>query len=177
MTHFRKTIAAAALLVTFAIASSAAPASPLLSGYGGPGQGSQAILGSALVNGGQGGGGSSGSGGPSIAASAAGTSGVQPVAGAPARHAKAAKPTSHRHASSAGAKAGGGRSGDASPAYIVGRRATDGSVVALSTGDVLGALAVLAALVGVAVATRLLARRGAGAGPSKGGTRNSRANG
>jgi hypothetical protein len=41
-----------------------AQANPLLSGYGGPGQGNQAILGSALLNGpaGPGGGGSAGSG-------------------------------------------------------------------------------------------------------------------
>ncbi|HEY2182156.1 MAG TPA: hypothetical protein VGH09_10835 [Solirubrobacteraceae bacterium] len=39
----------------------AAVAGPLLSGYGGPGQGSQAILGSTLLNGPSGGGGSSGS--------------------------------------------------------------------------------------------------------------------
>ena len=44
-------------------ASTAASAGSLLSGYGGPGQGSQAILGSTLVNGRSGGGGGSTSGG------------------------------------------------------------------------------------------------------------------
>jgi hypothetical protein len=39
-----------------------AQANPILSGYGGPGQGNQAILGSALLNGPAGGGGGSGSG-------------------------------------------------------------------------------------------------------------------
>jgi hypothetical protein len=41
----------------------AAQANPILSGYGGPGQGNQAILGSALLNGPAGGGGGSGGGG------------------------------------------------------------------------------------------------------------------
>jgi hypothetical protein len=40
-----------------------AHAGPLLSGYGGPGQGNQAILGSALLGGSSGGGGTSGGGG------------------------------------------------------------------------------------------------------------------
>jgi hypothetical protein len=43
--------------------SGAALANPILSGYGGPGQGNQAILGSALLNGPAGGGGGSGGGG------------------------------------------------------------------------------------------------------------------
>lgn len=43
-------------------------ASSLLSGYGGPGQGNQAILGSALLNGPKGGGGSGGSSGSSTGA-------------------------------------------------------------------------------------------------------------
>jgi len=50
-------IAATALPV---LAPAAAPGNSLLSGYGGPGQGSEAILGSGLINGG-GGGGSGGS--------------------------------------------------------------------------------------------------------------------
>jgi hypothetical protein len=41
----------------------AAQANPILSGYGGPGQGNQAILGSALLNGPAGGGGGTGGGG------------------------------------------------------------------------------------------------------------------
>jgi hypothetical protein len=47
-------------------------ASSLLSGYGGPGQGNQAILGSALVNGPRGGGGSGGSSGGSSTGSGEG---------------------------------------------------------------------------------------------------------
>lgn len=50
-----------ALLALAAVLPASAPASPLLSGYGGPGQGNQALLGSTLINGPKGGGGSGGS--------------------------------------------------------------------------------------------------------------------
>jgi hypothetical protein len=56
----RATALAIAFLVTLAGAASAAGSSPLLNGYGGPGQGNQAILGSALLTGGRNGGGGSG---------------------------------------------------------------------------------------------------------------------
>jgi hypothetical protein len=46
--------------------------SPLLSGYGGPGTGEQAIIGSTLINGSQGGGGSSGSSGSGGSSSSSG---------------------------------------------------------------------------------------------------------
>jgi hypothetical protein len=51
----------AAVFAVVAVLPGSALASSLLSGYGGPGQGNQAILGSALLNGPKGGGGSSGS--------------------------------------------------------------------------------------------------------------------
>jgi len=68
-------------------------ASPLLSGYGGPGQGSQAILGAALLNGPSGGGGSSGSGAASLSSAppapqvavGAGTAGSVQARGSDAR--------------------------------------------------------------------------------------------
>jgi hypothetical protein len=47
------------LVALAAVIPAAASASPLLSGYGGPGEGSQVILGSSLLGGGGGGGGSS----------------------------------------------------------------------------------------------------------------------
>jgi hypothetical protein len=87
------------VLALVAALPAGALASSLLSGYGGPGQGNQAILGAALVNGPKGGGGS-GNSSSSSGASASGSSG-------------AAAPTS----SSAGSSAGGsgtssnGRSG------------------------------------------------------------------
>lgn len=51
-----------------AAAPAAASANPLLSGYGGPGQGSQAILGATLLNGSSSGGGSTGTTGSSTGA-------------------------------------------------------------------------------------------------------------
>src|SRR5262249_48861065 len=84
----RASALAIALLVTLTGAASAAGSSPLLSGYGGPGQGNQAILGSALLNGGRNGGGGSGpatgggtgraTGGGNEAASALTAGGVSP---------------------------------------------------------------------------------------------------
>ncbi|HEX8715292.1 MAG TPA: hypothetical protein VF706_06950 [Solirubrobacteraceae bacterium] len=62
MRSHRTTIFIGAFCATLAVAAPVpAQASSLLSGYGGPGQGNQAILGSALVNGPRGGGGGSGS--------------------------------------------------------------------------------------------------------------------
>jgi hypothetical protein len=62
-----------ALLAALAAAAPAsAPANPLLSGYGGPGQGSQAILGATLLNGPSSGGGSTGTTGSSTGAGATG---------------------------------------------------------------------------------------------------------
>jgi hypothetical protein len=75
MKKHRKIISIGCSLVALSAAlASAAQASSLLSGYGGPGQGSQAILGSALLNGPPGGGGagtggaSQGANGPSTVA-------------------------------------------------------------------------------------------------------------
>jgi hypothetical protein len=71
MTKLRMIVSLMALVAISSVAGpSAAQANPLLSGYGGPGQGNQAILGSALLNG-PGGGGSGGgsSGAPDLTAS------------------------------------------------------------------------------------------------------------
>jgi hypothetical protein len=77
MTRHRTIILIVGCLVAFGTApSDAALASSLLSGYGGPGQGNQAILGSALLNrpGGGSGSGGGGSGDSSSLASSAGSS-------------------------------------------------------------------------------------------------------
>jgi hypothetical protein len=183
MTNHRKIIAAASLLVTLAVAPAlpaTAGAGPLLSGYGGPGQGSQAILGSALLNGGSGGGGSAGSSAAAPGANAAPGQPVEAEARAssssstpPAR----AKSAHHARPAPSRAKSAADASKNASGAYIVAKRASDQPFLALSEGDVLGAIAVLAALVLTGFVTRHLARRDAGTGPPKGVTRRSRANG
>ena len=77
-----RTIISTGFLLAALVVGLPAPAlaSPLLSGYGGPGQGNQAILGSALLNGPRGGGGSGngssgGSSGASGSSSSTGTEG------------------------------------------------------------------------------------------------------
>lgn len=77
-TIIRTVLSAAAVL---AVAPGVASANPLLSGYGGPGEGNQAILGAALLKGPSGGGGGSGPGadggsGPGGGSVADGGSGV-----------------------------------------------------------------------------------------------------
>ena len=72
MNRHRNIISSAGLLAAIMVATPvAAHASPLLSGYGGPGQGSQLILGSSLL-GGPGGGGASAASGASTAATRGG---------------------------------------------------------------------------------------------------------
>jgi hypothetical protein len=79
MKSHRIAIQTLVFLAATAVLPAPALASSLLSGYGGPGQGNQAVLGSALLNGPKGRGGSGGSGGsgsaPSGTAQQAGGSG------------------------------------------------------------------------------------------------------
>ncbi len=85
-THRWIRLTAVGLLVAVPLAAPAvANANPLLSGYGGPGAGNQAILGSALLNGppSSGGGGTSGggtSGGSGVPAPAGASAGAVPAA-------------------------------------------------------------------------------------------------
>jgi hypothetical protein len=73
MNRHRNIIFSAGLLAAIVVATPvAAHASPLLSGYGGPGQGSQLILGSSLLNGPGGGGGAAAAGEASPAATGGG---------------------------------------------------------------------------------------------------------
>jgi hypothetical protein len=84
MRGHRLTITAIVASLTMpAVVPAAALAGPLLSGYGGPGQGNQAILGSGLV-GGRGGDGSGGHGASAGAASGAGREGSVDSAAVPA---------------------------------------------------------------------------------------------
>jgi hypothetical protein len=159
MNSRQKIIGAAAVLAALMGAVPAgATASSLLSGYGGPGQGSQAILGSALLNGpsngGGGGGGSAGSGGaPGTATPAVSSSPIPRGAAtkngpqAPARHG-----TGRHPAPAAG-----------SPAYPVAgglaRSVAGGSgALGLSGADALYIILALVALALTGAATRQLAR-------------------
>jgi len=158
-----------------------AAASSLLSGYGGPGQGSQAILGSTLLGGSSGGGGGStsgGSGGSSgsfrygerlgeTESSATGSAGA---GGSPGRK-SAVGGASGSRAGSGGASAGGAST---YPASSTGN-ADEASAVApetlgLSGDDLPYILLAFAGLALTGILTRQLARTGGGGGhqPLKG---------
>jgi hypothetical protein len=179
MRRLRVIVSMATLVASLPLAvASAASASSLLSGYGGPGQGNQAILGSALLNGPRGG---SGSGGGSTGAPGSSQTGLQ---AAPAQHAGA--PADKGRAGSGGSTAGGrsakagarkGRSvgrasgsaetdasgqsatgdasGTAAVAYPVSERG-GGGIFGLSGMDLVYVLLVLGALALIGVFIRLL---------------------
>jgi hypothetical protein len=142
-----------------ACAPAAAAASSLLSGYGGPGQGNQAILGSVLLNGpgaGQGGGSagapSSSAGGPQAANSG----------GAGARHSssngRGGGPATHAAGSASGA---GSQSYSSTPLPSLASEtvATGAQTLGLSGADLLYILLTLGALVFTGALTRQLTRQ------------------
>jgi hypothetical protein len=148
-----------------------ASAGPLLSGYGGPGQGSQAILGSVLLNGpGAGGGSSSSAGAVAARQSSAGSLAVpQSASSTPPR----APVHRSRHATLAGRSprhnAAGGPTRSPlpiTPAYARAERTGAGSgTLGLSTADFLYAVLVLAGLALAGVVTRRLSRATPAKGP------------
>jgi hypothetical protein len=182
----RLTIALVAVLALCAagLFSGAADAGSLLSGYGGPGEGNQAVLGSALINGPSGKGGAGGAGG-------AGAGGY-PVAGSLALASQSTSATGHGGAgrsrpgaAATDAKRGSGvrangkhapttaaqSSNRGSQAYIgaygqtASRRAHGGSqTLGLSGADLLYILLALGLLVLTGVLTRRLARANRGDG-------------
>ena len=147
-----------------------AVASPLLSGYGGPGQGSQAILGSTLLNGG---GGSSGSGASlTSAATTAGASGALRSRGSGAAS-KNGSPTAGRQGS-AGRAGPSGSSGARTALYPAVEPSASTGTLGLSGQNfllialALAAIAVLAALT-VRLAPRTSTPSGIGGGAQVGG--------
>jgi hypothetical protein len=166
----RHRLTTAATLTAMALSMLApleAGANSLLSGYGGPGQGSQAILGSALVNGPRGGGGPSGGGsstnlsGPGAGTSSgASASGARSGAGGASRKA-GGSPTHTAKGSGARPNASGSGSGTYQPAYpssTATSSAVESSQVGLSDSDLLYILLAAGALVFTGVMTRRLAR-------------------
>jgi hypothetical protein len=154
----RKIIPIAALgLALAALTPASAPAGSLLSGYGGPGQGTQAILGSTLLNGPSNGGGGGGAG--------SGSSGAAPGGGLAAssgRGAGGSSPRTHRHTGSGHGKSSGTAVGGgyrSPPSLTVTRASTAGSgVLGLSNSVFLLALLALAALFFTGLLTRGLAK-------------------
>jgi hypothetical protein len=166
----RSTIRAVGLSLTAALALAlaaplAAQAGPLLSGYGGPGQGNQAILGSTLIGGPGGGsggsGGSSGSGRPSEAAASGSSSAGSTVSTSAGASAGASSSQRRAHG---GSHAGAGATAPAQPIRgELGRRSYHGleragsSALDLSAAEVVYIVLAAAALAVVGVLTRRLA--------------------
>jgi hypothetical protein len=149
-THRKLAPIIALLAVLAAALPAAAVANPLLSGYGGPGVGNQAILGSALLNGGGSTGGGSGPtaqesspAGVSVIA-ATGTAGERVVAGAP------------RSAAPRGAGKVSGFSSSAYSAFERGAAAPASGTLGLSGQDALFILLALVVLAFTGVLTRRL---------------------
>jgi len=159
----------ATLLVALALAApSAAGANSLLSGYGGPGEGNQAILGSALINGPGGGSGSSSSGG-GAGQGATGAGAPAGVTGASATGTQRGSASGSRGGSkaSSSSKASGRRShasAQGSRAYepasrpSPSRSAVESSHVGLSDSDLLYVLLAFGVLVLAGTLTRRLTR-------------------
>jgi hypothetical protein len=150
---------------------------PLLSGYGGPGQGSQSILGAALLNGGSGGGAggsSSGESGPSATAAgggeAAAAATVKDAASAQRSDGRPATAGRHRHPGasvSRDAQAGGradlSQPTTAAAAYAAAERgapAAGSGALGLSPVDFLLIVLGFGMLALIAIAMRRLTRTG-----------------
>jgi hypothetical protein len=160
MTINRGIITTGTLLLLGLSATAPAGANPLLSGYGGPGQGNQAILGSALL-GAPGGGGAGGSPGGASGAGG-GSPGVGPAAGG-SRVGSAGARRSGRGSARAGKHpgAGAGQASGVSPQpYIASSDTNVGSqALGLSGQDLLLIFVALVLLAVTAALTRQLARR------------------
>jgi hypothetical protein len=168
----KKHLAITTTFTLLVLAVSAAPpasasSGPLLSGYGGPGQGSQAILGSTLLNGPSGGSPGSGSaaGAATVGSGAAartGSSGASASSHA-SRHARGKQSRSSTPAHAAGSSAAGVGAYSASDEASTPRsNAVDSSTLGLSGSDLLYLLLALCALALTAVLTRGLVRGGRG---------------
>jgi hypothetical protein len=152
MKNHRTTAPIIALLATLAAAApAAASASPLLSGYGGPGVGNQAILGSALLNGGGSTGGGSGPTGQGSGPASVSTVAANDTAG---------ERVARRAPRGAAPKGGGAKvSGVASSTYPASERggaAPESGTLGLSGQDILFILLALLALAFTGVFTRRL---------------------
>ncbi len=136
MNRYRKIISICGFSAAIALVVPAvAPASSLLSGYGGPGQGNQAILGAALLNGPRGGGGSGGGSGgvtegasessaestsPGASGETGQSSGTQPAAGGSGNGTAGGadgQDAATRRAARKGARAGTSRRPALAPSY------------------------------------------------------------
>jgi hypothetical protein len=161
------TLALAGFLLTAApVAASAG--SPLLSGYGGPGTGEQAIVGSTLLNaprGGAGSGGSLGTGSTSSAGTGRGGIGGAPSNGARGGLAGAAGSAGGSTSSKGGVGSSASQVGSArvnrADAYVYPSSpgsAPNSPVIGISSGDLPPLLGIIATLMLIGVLTLRLAR-------------------
>ena len=149
-------VTAIGTLAVIAATASVASANPLLSGYGGPGQGSQVVLGGTLLGGGGGGGSGEAPSATPLAPAGTGAS-TQAHTGSPTRASKGASPANPPRV---GGKARTRVAPRATPSLPAGYPGASGGqpLLGISGQDVLYALLVLA-LVGLTGAlTRGLAR-------------------
>jgi hypothetical protein len=157
-----------------------ASANPLLSGYGGPGQGSQVILGAGLVNGSGAGGGRAG--GSQTSGSGESVTSIAAALAAPAGTGSNAPARSGRRTARARPAGRVGRSArqrvkrDASGADIV-SRSTGQPLLGISQTALAGIVAAVGALILLGLLTRRLARTDAETRPSKARASTHRSNG
>jgi hypothetical protein len=159
------TVLAALTLSLCSVGAATASAGTLLSGYGGPGQGNQAILGSGLLNtpgGGHGGGSGSGGGTASGASGTSATSGSASGGSTGAAHGGKGTRSAGgapSHESAKGSATGGSAAAGAGSAVVTQTASVSVPTLGLSGADLLYILLAVAVLVMTAVFTRQLARR------------------
>ena len=164
MKTYRKLIPIVAIALALpAVVPASAPASSILSGYGGPGQGTQAILGSTLLNGPSGGAGGGPQGGSSTAESAIGAGGSNSGGGGRGGGGTSATTRGRTDASRPAGRPLGARQGSSTSRPLstlaIARASTGGSgVLGLSDTGFLVVLLALGALVFTGMLTRGLAK-------------------
>jgi hypothetical protein len=153
-TIFSTLVLVAALSATAPVSASA---NSLLSGYGGPGQGNQAILGSALLNGPGAGGGSAES--SPVSSTTIGTATANPLESGPAQAPLRAGHGDSSHVTGATAQASAGSSGTypISEQSEAARSVSDGRALGLSGEHLLYILLALGVLVFTGVLTKRMA--------------------
>ncbi len=156
----RTTISMIAVVpILWCVGATAAQANPLLSGYGGPGDGSQAILGAQLFNGPTSGGGPSAGGGASSSAGAREGSSASGAGRGGARAGRRGRGAGRARSTHSGAPATGLRGG-LSARQAASERPSEGfTAIGLSGGDLLLVLVAFAVLAFTGALTALLARR------------------
>lgn len=158
----RQRIIASTLVFAAGLCAYAPPAAlsagPLLSGYGGPGAGTQAILGSTLI----GGGGSQGGGSQGSGSQAGGATTVAPGSGSQVggrtQGARAGRSDGHSRSASELSSATPPRAAGATPSISSPEDASSTSVSWFSRSDTLAVALAAAALLLVGIATVRLAR-------------------